>query len=301
MSADLILSNWMNYIDDKVRLVDLVMPGTHNSGSYGMNFTACCQDDDMYVQALYGARHFCIRLDTLSDGQIVLCHGPTKGQPFENALRDLARILEEMPTEFFIFDIREYYPQVLLGKHLTFSANAQIVDELLEKYLHVSENAMYGFGHISKLTMGDIRAAGKKFLLLNYRGDYHYSENYEHIFPWKKNIYGGALRKYLRDSVKLYDEFHTQGLYWFQIQRTPSIGALMGLVTPRVLEKYLVPKFDAFIASIENNPNYLKQANILCGDFMTWDQHKCKRIIAVNLKKDNVIEDKRVELEELLK
>ena len=33
----MIYKNWMSYIKDDVKLCDVVMPGSHNTGSYGMS------------------------------------------------------------------------------------------------------------------------------------------------------------------------------------------------------------------------------------------------------------------------
>ena len=73
----MIYKNWMSYIKDDVKLCDVVMPGSHNTGSYGMAWTGCCQDGDIYDQFCYGVRHYCMRLDT-KNGVIVQCHGVTK-------------------------------------------------------------------------------------------------------------------------------------------------------------------------------------------------------------------------------
>ena len=73
----MIYSNWMSYIKDDVKMTKLVIPGSHNAGSYGMGAMACCQDDNLYVQILYVIRQFCLRLDTDRKGRIVQCSNLT--------------------------------------------------------------------------------------------------------------------------------------------------------------------------------------------------------------------------------
>ena len=123
----MIYRRWMSYVRDDVKITNLVIPSAHNAGSYGMKPVACCQDGNFYEQFLYGIRHFCVRLDTDKKGNILLCHGIKKGDAFENALKDWQRMLEENDSEFFIFDVREYYTQHLIGninlKFLTSNIN----------------------------------------------------------------------------------------------------------------------------------------------------------------------------------
>ena len=37
----MIYKEWMKYIKDDVKLTEVVMPGTHNAGSYGMLPVGC--------------------------------------------------------------------------------------------------------------------------------------------------------------------------------------------------------------------------------------------------------------------
>lgn len=87
----MIYTNWMSYIKDDVKLTSLVIPGAHNAGSYGMSKMAECQKDNLFVQFEHGIRQFCLRLNTDRKGNIVLAHGITKGDLFENALKDIKK------------------------------------------------------------------------------------------------------------------------------------------------------------------------------------------------------------------
>ena len=111
----MIYENWMSFIKDeeKNRLAILsdVIPGAHNAGSYGMKKMAECQKDGVLTQFKYGMRQFCLRLSENKNGEILLAHGITKGDLFENALKDIKEILENYPTEILLLDIREYQPQ----------------------------------------------------------------------------------------------------------------------------------------------------------------------------------------------
>ncbi len=291
----MIYRNWMSYIKDDVRLTKLVMPGAHNAGSYGMNAMACCQDGDLYKQVCYGVRHFCIRLNTNRKNIIVMSHGVAKGVTFESALQGLSRAMDENPTEFFIFDIREYYQQSFGPVKLHSEAEPKKVNSLLQKYLDTDKNAFDDFDKISDVTMGDIRRSGKRFLLVNYKEAYKHSHKCENIFPWDKTIYGSTPDKFVKAIPSLYDRYQTNGLYWFQTQQTPNLGTEVGFKTPRKLDLMGRPYFGQITDAIAANPFYLECANIISGDFMTQDDMKCSRILKLNLLKNNVRDEVRGE------
>lgn len=62
------LQDWMSHLDDNRRLVDLCLPGSHDAGVYqdkqaGINPgpKACCQNSNIWKQALAGSRVFDVR------------------------------------------------------------------------------------------------------------------------------------------------------------------------------------------------------------------------------------------------
>ncbi len=296
----MIYNRWMSYIKDDVSLTHLVMPGAHNAGSYKMNAMACCQDGDLYKQANYGVRHFCIRMNTNRRGELVMSHGVAKGVVVKGALEGLRRAMDENPTEFFILDIREYYPQSFGPVKLISKAEPQEVNRLLDEILEPNKYALDDFDHISNVTMGDIRRSGKRFLIVNYRRAYKYSHKCECIFPWDKTIYGSKPERFVKEAPRFFDSYTTNGLYWFQTQQTPNFGTDNGLKSPRKLDRMVRPYFGEIIDAIAKNPVYLERANIISGDFMTEDYMKCGRILTLNLLKQNVREESAEEFEKAL-
>ncbi|MGN0523888.1 MAG: hypothetical protein ACI4IG_06415 [Eubacterium sp.] len=284
----MIYTNWMSYIKDDVKLTELVIPGAHNAGSYGMSRMAECQKDNLFVQFEHGIRQFCLRLNTNRKGEIVLAHGITKGDLFENALKDIKRALELYPDEFILFDVREYYPQKFGPITLTYKADKDKVDSLLKEYLNPEKNAFYEFEHISDVTVGDIRKSGKRFILINENEDYKFSKSCEQILPWEKDVNGAKAEKFANETLRFFDDYKTDGLYWFQTQQTPNLGTEIGVTTPAKLDDDLVKYFNVIIDGIASTPRYLKRANIIAGDFMTRDYSKSKAILKLNLLKGNV-------------
>lgn len=281
----MIYSKWMSYIDDDVKINKLVIPGAHNAGSYGMNKMACCQDDDFYTQFKYGIRHFCIRLDTARDGTIVLAHGMTKGVSFESVLYQFRKMLQKNDSEFFIFDIREYYDQKFGPITLHYKADPKKVDELLKKYIDPEQYAFCDFDKIGDVTMGNIRKSGKRYILLNEKKDYAYSTDCPCILPWDKKIFGSLAPDFARGTLEVFDKHSTDGFYWFQTQQTPNPGTAVKLTTPRKLDMSLRPYFKGIIEQIAVDPERLEKVNIIAGDFMTYDYAKVRDILRLNLVK----------------
>lgn len=297
----MIYENWMSFINDDVKITEVVIPGAHNAGSYGMKKMAECQKDGVLTQFKYGMRQFCLRLSENKNGEILLAHGITKGDLFENALKDIKEILENYPTEILLLDIREYQPQKFGPITLKYKANPEKVDALLRKYINPEKYAYYDFDKISDVTIGDIRNSGKRFVLINEAKSYRFSKPCEQITPWDSKINGMKAENFRIHATDFFDTCHTNGLYWFQTQQTPNPFTEIGITPPYKLDESMRPYFREIIDKIANNENYLSQANIIAGDFMTRDYMKSELILRLNLLKNNVKEDLRETFAEGLK
>lgn len=297
----MIYENWMSFINDDVKITEVVIPGAHNAGSYGMKKMAECQKDGVLTQFKYGMRQFCLRLSEGKNGEILLAHGITKGDLFENALKDIKEILENYPTEILLLDIREYQPQKFGPITLKYKANPEKVDALLRKYINPEKYAYYDFDKISDVTIGDIRNSGKRFVLINEAKSYRFSKPCEQITPWDSKINGMKAENFRIHATDFFDTCHTNGLYWFQTQQTPNPFTEIGITPPYKLDESMRQYFREIIDKIANNENYLSQANIIAGDFMTRDYMKSELILRLNLLKNNVKEDLRETFAEGLK
>ncbi len=273
---------WMSSLRGDAKLTKIVMPGAHNAGTRGILPIACCQDGTIAEQISFGVRHFCLRIDTDIRGRIVICHGPVKGMPLTEVFEDFAWAMEAAPSEFFILDLREYYPQSFGPIKMRYKAAPAAVNKLVRDYLSPEKYALTDFDRIGDVTMDDIRRSGKRFLLLNYRADYEYSVACEHIFPWDSELYATWPDYFYRHVTDMLDQNETEGLFWFQIQQTPKIGSPIGTRTPRKLDEVGRKDFDVLMDRLAANPKWLDKLNIIGGDFMTSDVFKCLRIIALN-------------------
>ncbi len=295
----MIYKEWMKYIKDEVKLTEVVMPGTHNAGSYGMNALACCQDGTFYSQFAHGVRHFCIRYCGDKKKGVVLSHGPVKGATLAEGFESIRRMIEENDSEFFIFDMREYYNQKIGPFNFSYPTEDSEIIKLIEKYLDPEKYAYTDFEHVSDITFGDIRKSGKRYLIINYRNAYQpWCREVEHILPWNPVLHGKKPEVFAAEVLMHFNDEQTNGIYWFQTQLTPTMNAK--IKTPRALEKSLLPYYQRIIDAIAANRFYLNSANVISGDFMTWGYSKCREIIKLNLLKDTVKEEYREKFEKEL-
>ena len=283
----MIFDKWMEYIKDDVKITSLVIPGAHNAGSYGMNKMAECQKDGVLTQFNYGIRHFCLRLDTDRRGNLVLAHGISKGDLFENVLSEIREMLVSS-NEILLLDIREYYDQKFGPVTRRFKADKNKINDLLRRYISPAEFADCDFDDIKNVTLGDIRKAGKRYILINENEDYEYSRSCSCILPWEKDVNGAKAEKFANETLRFFDDYQTDGLYWFQTQQTPNLGTEIGMTPPYKLDEALIPYFKIMTDGIKNNPFYLVSANIIAGDFMTRDYMKSSEILMLNVYKGNV-------------
>ena len=287
----MIYDKWMSFIKDDVKLTELVIPGSHNSGSYTMNALAKCQSDDLYEQYMHGVRHFCIRLNE-KKGVVYLAHGMSFGRPLEEVLGQISRMIKHNDSEFLILDMREYYPQKFGPITLKYKADPIKVNALLKSYIDPVKYAFVDFTDISNVTMGDIRKSGKRYLIVNSEQAYSGSKAVETILPWDSKSFGLSPEKFVDATIKIFDENSTKGLYWFQTQETPNLGTEQGVVTPKVLDDRLRPYYGQIIDKLRENPERLQKVNIVEGDFMSRDYQKSSDILRLNIDKGNVMDDK---------
>eukprot|EP00250_Pteridium_aquilinum_P018466 c24102_g1_i1 orf=157-1095(+) len=106
------LKEWMDKLDlDKVRLKDVVWPGTHDSATnrIGIPFVsrpfAQCQNMSAYDQFSNGVRVCDIRVEK----NCRVCHGCLKSYHVKHVLEDVKRFLAETKSEVIILEIRTEY------------------------------------------------------------------------------------------------------------------------------------------------------------------------------------------------
>lgn len=294
-------SNWMSLLKDEVKLVDVVMPGSHNSGCRKMISIANCQDGSLAEQFRHGVRQFCIRIDTNNlTEKIVHGHSAIKGLPIEPDLKELRQVMDENPSEFVILDFRKYGDDKLGPFTFKCRADKNKVNEIIEKTLNPSEYALTDFEDINDITMGDIRKAGKRFVLLNSDLEYNYSVDFPYENPWSPERHGREVSVFVKRATEVFDQCEKKGIFVLQTQQTGGFGTDIGIVSPRKLDKGMRQHYGKIIDNIKNNPKYLSLVNVICSDYMSKDFFKAKKIIGLNLFKGNIDENKLDEFKKLV-
>ncbi|XP_037709640.1 PI-PLC X domain-containing protein 1 [Drosophila subpulchrella] len=114
---------WMNDLKSKIgemRLRDLFIPGSHDSGSYRPNFDpllreslvtkyALTQDEDIRGQLMHGVRYLDIRVGYYrnSPDPFFIYHGITKQRPLQEVINQVRDFVHET-NEIVIFGLKEF-------------------------------------------------------------------------------------------------------------------------------------------------------------------------------------------------
>lgn len=100
---------WMKDLQDDFKIVDLSIPGTHNSGSpYNFfEFLGKCQELTIENQLKIGVRFFDIRLQNRNDELYIVHDMMDQKQKFEEMIEVVNKYMEENPSEFLIISIKQ--------------------------------------------------------------------------------------------------------------------------------------------------------------------------------------------------
>ena len=287
--------NWMSYIKDDTKITRIAAPGSHNSATIRMNKFACCQKGTLYEQYEHGLRMFDLRIKADKKGRLFIAHGIIKGIPAEEAFRDLKRIIDET-DEFFVISLQTYMNQRIGPIKLSYNSNSAEASRLIREYLSPEKYALTDISDIGNLTIGDIRKAGKKYILINEKEEYDFSVNCPMPYPWNPEIYGYKTPKFAKTILNYFDEIDTQGFFCFQTQQTPNPGTENGwLKWPDDLDEMVRPYFSQIVADISSDPKKLEKVNVIVGDFMTKDYMKTNEILSLNLLKGIVKDELKEE------
>ena len=102
------LSNWMKYINDDVKLMELTVPGTHDSGATSGTSFAECQTATIIQQLNSGIRFLDIRLRPDND-KLEVCHGSVGMNTYfeEDVMNHCKNFLDENPAEIIFMSIHK--------------------------------------------------------------------------------------------------------------------------------------------------------------------------------------------------
>ncbi len=287
-------ASWMDYIVDDALVSDVVMPGSHDAGSYNMSYLGRTQGYPIETQLDMGVRYFDLRVNKTDKGYF-LFHGPFDGENFVTVLEEITAFITTYTTETLILDFQHF------NGDSEEDVVAMVNQSLASKNLVVRNNSEKSdLEFVSTLTLGEAR--GKCIVL--FGGNDAIVESYDFIFGRNNDectktgktlnsCYIGeynkmSSKKYVEIALPFYyqnikDKISTEGFKGlFVLQGQLTDGAL--IFGPYSREKSHDDNMTAYINAIANDAEKLALTNIIMRDFLTYD--KCEDIIALNASKN---------------
>lgn len=154
-------SHWMSKVADNMKITEMSIPGTHDSGALHSiaDVAGKCQDLTIREQLKIGVRFLDIRLQLVRDELRVVHSFVDQASSFSEVMEDIAQFLRENPSEMLIVSIKEDADAV--ESTLSFS-NA--VSREVKPY-----ESIVAAGNALPETLGEAR--GKVWVLARYGGN----------------------------------------------------------------------------------------------------------------------------------
>lgn len=283
------LRNWMSRVDDDALLNDVVMPGSHDAGTYTMSWLGKTQHLTMEQQLNSGVRYFDIRVNH-EDGEYVIFHSILNGTEFDPILDAIRVFLTKETTETLLLDFQ----------HFKNDAQKYVYGQICEKLagLTVSNDTeLSELEFVSQLKMKDVR--GKCIVFFGAEALYTddpavFSRNND-----KGSKVGSPLDSYydeernaqssetfIRDHVPFYvgrieekigKEGH-KGVFVLQCQLTDRTQ-IFGPFSKEIRHE---KNMEAYLAQLPNEA-YFSRVNVIMRDFL--DETKSEQIVQLNVRK----------------
>ena len=201
---------WQNYYKDILgneSFETLVIPGTHDSGTYTRFSTvgdnalmkyAITQDESIYNQLVYGNRYIDLRAGyfVASEEHYWLVHGVTVWRPFKEVLQD-AKAFAEQSNEIFILEVGGFTYFENEEHHL--GLIKLIEDEI--GHLMIPNSFSY------QTTLNEFWAMNRNIILIYGNSDYLNQEHLWKSFPsrWSNTQSIEALESYMIQVLEVDD------------------------------------------------------------------------------------------------
>jgi hypothetical protein len=284
-------SAWMANLKDDVLINEIVMPGSHDAGSYKMVWLGETQQFTIDEQLQMGVRYFDIRVNKKED-KYVIFHSIINGVEFLPILDSIKTFITKNPTETLLLDFQH------------FEGNSQTdVYNFITEYLYnnnllvVNDTDLSDLEFISNLKIKDARGkciifwgdrssdlsnytflrnndgCSRSDMSLNsyYISDYHYND-FDYLVEVAYPIYFENIKNKISNESK--------GIFVLQAQLTDG-NLIFG---PYSKEKTNDKRISEVIISFKDSTD-LKYLNVIMRDFL--DINKCEEIINLNNYKGN--------------
>lgn len=295
-----VYTNWMSFIDKDVKIMDIIMPGSHDAGTKGAGGWVETQQSDFYNQLIGGVRYFDMRV-TEVNGRLMCVHADSNqpildrvGLPFDSALNDFNRFITENPSEVLILDFQ----------HIWSDFNSKVIpkinstlnyDKILNK--NITES-------LSDITMETMRNYNKNFIIIVRDGDKSspnfgtnpqiYERNSVLFSPYNGGAHKGSPDRLIAEFNSYYSQKQQGKFFVLQSQRTGFGSTQPNLYYSEQETREPANKFARSLSLVENKSLLLK-TNIIMRDFVVDDigidnsgQQTIQSIIFLNIFKENI-------------
>lgn len=279
------LDSWMSELSDEILVKDIIMPGSHDAGTYGMVWLGETQHLTIEEQLEIGARYFDLRVNKLEDDYVIF-HSIINGTKFLPILESIKTFIENHPTEVLLLDFQHFEgdSQDDVYKFIT--------EYLYDNDLLVVNNTSYSdIDFIENLKLKDARGKCIVFWgdrssdLSNYvflRNNDSCSYDNMCLNSYYETEYHAVDADYLCNFVHpLYFESikskEKTGIVILQSQLTDA-DLIFG---PWSKERANADKISEYIVSLKDKEE-LQYVTVIMRDFLNYQ--KCKEIIDLNKK-----------------
>lgn len=289
--SDSSLINWMSKIDDNTKVIDVVIPGSHDAGTKGTIWAAETQNCTIKEQLEIGTRYFDLRVEKKSD-KLVMFHKAASGMDFKPVMSWIKDFIIQHPSEFLLLDFQH------------FKGNSQldvarvVMTELCEPGLLIGNtNECSDLDFVRNLTVGEVRGKcivfwGDESPLPN---QYFFSRNTNECtmdYACLDSYYIASIhRKSTEELISMAHPIYFQREAKLKKINKNCVFVLQCQLTDRYVIRgpwFLERRNDGimteYINSIKDS-NYLSHINVIMRDFLT--SRKCRDIIDLNIYKNN--------------
>lgn len=158
------INNWMSKVNDETKLIDMSIPGSHDSGATHSIFDIAgkCQELSIKQQLNIGTRFFDLRLQLVGE-EFKIIHGPVdQNLKFKDVLNDICSFVKKYSSEFIIISIKQEDSSVNNSRSFE-----EVLNDELNKYKEI-------ISFKNELPVNVSEARGKVHILSRHNLDYGY-------------------------------------------------------------------------------------------------------------------------------
>ena len=288
------LPKWMSLISDSTKLNEMIIPGSHDSGSYNMIYLGETQKFSIARQLKLGVRYLDIRIAN-NEGKYQIFHDIINGVDAEEVFVDIASFLKDNPTEVLLLDFQHF-------KNGSEEKVIEFINTYLSTYLFYKDNTKTELEFIDSLTLGDVR--GKCIIFFGSTQNhssywdlpYIFSRNNDHCLRENVSLNSMYIKdynimpsaKYIEEGLRLYfdnikekiSSTSHKGIFVLQGQLTDA----KKIYGPWSRERNHDENMQSYISYLKETDDF-KSVNVIMRDFI--NQEKSVNIIRINYYKYN--------------